>query len=122
MMKSKFFLSISLQAALASLGCLPLQADVATPPAPPAPPAGYCSTIYNELQGYLDSFNQTLGNPAPYPYLQFSQLQMADSNAGPSISNSNYLNSVMLQVQELKAMGFQGVKVQVAFPVLYEPF
>jgi len=105
-------------------GCLslPVNANVSQPPAPPAPPAGYCSTIYNELQGYLDTFNQTLGNPAPYPTLQIAQLQIADSNAGPGISNPDFLSSTMVQVQALKALGFQGVKVEVAFPVLYEPF
>ena len=102
--------------------CLPGFANVPNPLAPPVAPAGYCSTIYGELQGYLDSFNQTLGNPAPYPTLQFAQLQMADSNAGPGISGPNYLNTVMVQVQQLKAMGFQGVKVEVAFPILYQPF
>jgi fibronectin type 3 domain-containing protein len=102
--------------------CLPFRADVPAPPVTPPPPAGYCSTIYNELQGYLDTFNQTLGTPAPYPTLQIAQLQAADSNAGPAISGPNYLATVMVQVQELQAMGFQGVKVEVAFPVLYEPF
>ena len=97
-------------------------ANVPTPAKPPSPPAGYCSTIYGELKGYLDDFNQTLGNPAPYGTLQIAQLQMADSNTGPAISGPDYLNNVMVQVQQLKAMGFDGVKVEVAFPVLYAPF
>lgn len=109
-------------AAIAFLVCQPSYANVPPAPAPAAPPAGYCSTIYNELQGYLDTFNQTLGTPAPFPTLQIAQLQMADSNAGPAISGPNYLASVMVQVQQLQAMGFQGVKVEVAFPVLYEPY
>jgi len=100
----------------------PCSADVAAPAPPPPPPAGYCSTIYSELQGYLDTFNETLGTPATYPTLQAAQLQMADSNTGPAISNPNYLASVMIQAQQLKAMGFQAIKVEVAFPVLYEPF
>ena len=114
----------SLLIALSIWFTLPASANVPTPPAPPAVPAGsYCSTIYQELQGYLDTFNQTLGNPAPYPQtVQFAQLQMADSNAGPALSNPNYLAGVIVQVQQLKAMGFQGVKVEVAFPVLYQPF
>jgi fibronectin type 3 domain-containing protein len=100
----------------------PCKANVSAPPAPPAPPTGYCSTIYTELQGYLDAFNQKLGTPASYPTLQAPQLQMADSNSGPAISGPNYLASVMVEAQELQAMGFQAVKVEVAFPVLYEPF
>ena len=107
---------------LALLSCVGSFGDVPTPPAPPSPPGGYCSSIYNELNGYIDSFNQTLGNPAPYPTLQLAQLQMADSNTGPAISGANYLSSVLIQVQQLKAMGFQGVKIEVAFPILYEPF
>jgi hypothetical protein len=47
---------------------------------------------------------------------------MADSNGGPVIIGADYLSSVMVQVQQLKAVGFQGVKVEVGFPVLYEPF
>ena len=100
----------------------PCRANVPTPPPAPPVPAGYCSTIDNELQSYLNAFNQTLGNPAPYPTLQVAQLQMADSNAGPAISGPNYLASVMVQAQTLKAMGFKALKVEVAFPVLYAPF
>jgi hypothetical protein len=100
----------------------PCRANVPAPATPPSPPAGYCSTIYTELDGYLNTFNKTLGTPASYPTLQLSQLQMADSNSGPVISGPNYLNSVMVQVQQLKAMGFKGIKVEVGFPVLYEPF
>src|SRR5690349_6965347 len=81
-------------------------AGVQTPPPPSAPPSGYCTTIYTELKGYLDAFNQTLGNPAPYPTVQLAQLQMADSNVGPGLSGPSYLDTVMVQVQELKAMGF----------------
>jgi len=113
---------VYLVATLALIVCPPSHAGVPVPPATPAPPAGYCSTIYTELQGYLNTFNQTLGTPAPYPTLQAAQLQMADSNAGPVIAGANYLDSVMVQVQQLKAMGFQGIKVEIAFPVLYEPF
>lgn len=120
-MRSNFYL-LYLSVFLVVSTNSPCWANVPAPAAPPAVPAGYCSTIYNELQGYLNTFNQTLGTPDPYPTLQISQLQMADSNTGPAISGPNYLSSVMVQVQQLKAMGFAGVKVEVGFPVLYEPF
>lgn len=102
--------------------CPPANADVPTPPTAPPPPAGYCSTIYNELQTDLTAFNQSLGNPAPYPTLNIAQLRMADANTGPSISGPNYLAAVEAQLQELQAMGVKGVAVQVGFPALYEPF
>jgi hypothetical protein len=47
---------------------------------------------------------------------------MADSNTGTQISGPNYLQGVLIQLQELKAMGVQAVSVPVGFPVLYEPF
>jgi hypothetical protein len=103
--------------------CLPSCADVPAPQAPPAVPAGsYCSTIYSELQGYLRTFNASIGTSAQHDTLRTAQLQQADSNTGPAISGPGYLAGVLVQAQELKAMGFQGVKVSIGFPLLYEPF
>jgi fibronectin type 3 domain-containing protein len=111
-----------LLAGLLGIACVPSHADVATPPKPPAVPAGYCSTIYTELQNDLSSFNASIGTPAQYPTLRIAQLQQADANTGPAISGPSYLAGVLTQAQELKAMGFQGLKLAIGFPVLYEPF
>ena len=107
----------------------PCQADVPTPPAPPSPPAGYCTTIYGELSGDLTAFNmQMQSGPAPWTPVGTSNtvysanLQSADGNTGVGLISTGYLASVQNQLQELQALGIQGVMVQVGFPVLYAPF
>lgn len=109
-----------LLASLMGIACLPSRADVPTPPTPPAVPAGYCSTIYSELQNYMASFNASIGTPAQYPTLRIAQLQQADANTGPAVSG--VLSGALTQAQELQAMGFKGIKLAIGFPVLYEPF
>ncbi|HVN06758.1 MAG TPA: fibronectin type III domain-containing protein [Bryobacteraceae bacterium] len=120
-MKFKLQYCCLLTAATLSVGPK-VRADVLTPPTPPATPAGYCTTIYNELQTDLQTFNQTLGSPASYPTLNLAQLRMADANTGPSISGPDYIAGVETQLQELQALGVKGVVVQVGYPVLYLPF
>jgi fibronectin type 3 domain-containing protein len=120
--------AFSILAAFAVLAAAPCKADVPVPPAAPPVPAGYCTTIYNELSGDLQTFNTQLATPPTWtpvpggPTLYAANLSEADSNTGPQISGANYFPSVQLQLQELKAMGIQAVVVQVGFPVLYEPF
>jgi fibronectin type 3 domain-containing protein len=114
--------------ALAVIAYSPCKADVPAVVAAPAPPAGYCTSIYSELQNDLQAFNAQLATPPTWtpvaggPTLFGANLAWADSNTGPSISNPSYLPSVIAQLQELKAMGIQSVEVSVGFPVLYEPF
>jgi fibronectin type 3 domain-containing protein len=100
------------------------QANVPPPPTPPSPPAGYCSTIYTELSNDLATFSITLNLLAPsnYPTIYAANLETANANAGPQISNPGYMTGILNQLQEMKAMGVQAVMVQVGFPVLYEPF
>ena len=120
--------AFSILAALTVLVYAPCKADVPTPPAPPAVPAGYCNSIYSELNGDLQAFNTQLAAPPTWtpipggPTLYSANLQSANSNVGPSISGPNYLQTVLTQLQELKALGIQAVSVSVLFPVLYEPF
>jgi hypothetical protein len=120
--------AFSILAALTVLVYAPCKADVPTPPAPPAVPAGYCNSIYSELNGDLQAFNTQLATPPTWtpipggPTLYSANLQSANSNEGPSISGPNYLQTVLTQLQELKALGIQAVSVSVLFPVLYEPF
>jgi fibronectin type 3 domain-containing protein len=120
---------LTILAAMALLASGLVRADVPTPPAPPAVPAGsYCATIYNELSGDLQTFNTQLATPPTWtpvsggPTLYAATLSEADSNTGPQISGANYLQNVLVQLQELKALGVQAVSVPVGFPVLYEPF
>jgi fibronectin type 3 domain-containing protein len=104
------------------------KADVPTPTAPPAVPAGYCTSIYSELFGDLQAFNTQLATPPTWtpvpggPTLYAANLSLADSNSGPQISGAGYLQSTLVQLQELQAMGVQAVVVSIGFPVLYEPF
>lgn len=119
-MSPKFHISYTL-AVLTLLTCHPSCADVPAPPTPPAVPAGsFCSTIYSELQNYLETFNTSIGTPAEHTTLRTAQLQEADSNTGPALDTG--LTGALTQAQELKAMGFQGIKVSIGFPLLYEPF
>jgi fibronectin type 3 domain-containing protein len=105
-------------------------ADVAPPPVPPAVPAGtYCSSIYTELNGDLDAFNLVLAIPPIWkpipgsPTLFGGNLEWANSNTGPAISNTDYLQStVQPQLQALQALGVKAILVPVLFPILYEPF
>ncbi|HTQ52894.1 MAG TPA: fibronectin type III domain-containing protein [Bryobacteraceae bacterium] len=86
----------------------------------PAVPAPY-QAVYSLDQNYLDTFNSVLtaqGTPAPYAGMQCGSLKTADSNAGPSLLNSNPTQ----QLNALKALGVSCVEVHVSFPLLYEPY
>ncbi len=104
------------------------KADVPAPPTPPPTPAGYCSTIYGELNGDLQAFNLLLKVPPVWtpiagpPTLHSANLQEADANTGPQLIGPYYLPSVLIQLQELKALGADAILVPVGFPALYEPF
>jgi fibronectin type 3 domain-containing protein len=104
---------------------LPCKANVPTPPAPPPPPAGYCQTINTELTNYLTAFNATLsslGNGSTYPTLYVGNLPSANGNVGPQLISSTQMYGVQSQLEELQAMGYQGVMMEIGFPVLYQPF
>ena len=89
----------------------------------PAVPTTFQNT-YNSLNTYLTKFNATLnaGPAVSHPFVSTGNLKNADANAGPQLINGATMAGVQLQLQELKAMGVQGVAVEVGFPVLYEPF
>jgi len=112
----------------ASLLAPVLKADVSAPPKPPPPPAGYCSTIQGELSGDLEAFNVLLNVPPVWtpipgaPTLHSANLQEADANTGPQLIGPYYLPNVLIQLQELKALGVDAILVPVGFPALYEPF
>jgi len=116
-------------AILTPLISMPCLADVPTPPNPPPVPAGYCSTIYGELWPDLQAFNTLLQTPpsgwtpigtdAP---LFSAHLKTADGNTGLGLIGSNYINTVLTQIQEERSLGITAMMVQIGFPAVYEPF
>ncbi|HXM44647.1 MAG TPA: fibronectin type III domain-containing protein [Bryobacteraceae bacterium] len=108
------------------------QGVVISPATPPSVPAGYCASMYTELQGDLQAFNTVLATPptwTPIPFapgastIYAANLQWANGNTGPSVGGTGYLAStVQPQLQALKALGVQAISVPVLFPILYEPF
>jgi len=115
--------------ALSLLAYAPCKADVPAPPTPPSVPGDYCSSLYTELQGDLQAFHTQLTTTTPGwtpvslgPTLNTVALAWANSDTGPQISSPNYLQTVLAQLQEVKALGVQGVSIPILFPVLYAPF
>jgi fibronectin type 3 domain-containing protein len=91
---------------------------------PPPVPASF-QALYTSLDNYLVNFNATINsqwNGTSYPVLFTANLADANAGAGPGIINSASVAGIQTQLQELKAMGVQGVTVEVSFPMLYEPF
>ena len=127
-MKSHNQFSFLLLPAAILSGAALLKADVPAIPQPPAPPAGYCSTIYTELNTDLQAFNQLLSTPPAWtpvslgPTIYAMNLQVADSNTGSALSSPGYINGVLPQLYEEQAMGAQAILVQIGFPALYAPF
>src|SRR5450755_4301323 len=115
-------------ALLAGFGPQLSKANVPVPPQPLPVPAGYCSTMYGELNIALQNFNQILAVPPTWtpiaggPTVWAANLLVANANTGPAIGKPLYLSSVLPQLNEEKAMGAQAILVQIGFPVLYAPF
>jgi len=102
--------------ALAVLALFPYTVQAQTVAIPPA-----YQSIYTLDQNYLDTFNSTLtgGGSAPaYSGMQCGSLRSADSNAGPSLLNSDPTQ----QLDELQALGVPCIEIHVSFPLFYEPF
>jgi fibronectin type 3 domain-containing protein len=107
---------IFLLLALAVLVLFPRAVHAQTVAVPPA-----YQSIYTLDQNYLDNFNSTLtasGISPAYSGMQCGSLRAADSNAGPSLLNSDPTQ----QLNELKALGVPCIEIHVSFPLLYEPF
>lgn len=79
-------------------------------------------STYTALQTELAAFNAALGPRTGFPTLFTGNLKNADSNAGPQLINAGTWPGIMLQLQELQAIGVRAVMVEVGFPMLYEPF
>src|SRR5580704_16421489 len=90
---------------------------------PPVP--SVFQALYTSLDNYLVNFNTTLNsewNGVKYPVVFTASLYDANANSGPEMINSASVAAIQAQLQELKAMGVQGVTVEIGFPMLYEPF
>ena len=122
-------------AALTALTCGSGMAQVPTAPgvppalAVPSVPTDYCGSLYGELKGDLDAFNTQLTTTTPSwtpvslgPTINALALAWANADSGPQIGNPGYEQTVQAQLQEVKALGAQGVSLPILFPVLYEPF
>jgi|SRR5579871_185607 len=106
---------------IVTLSLLPPYCRAATPPPVPAS----FQDLYTQEQNYLNGFNATLNskwNGSTYPVLYAGNLSSANANAGPRILGANYLLGVQFELQGLKAMGFNAVMIELAFPMLYQPF
>jgi chitodextrinase len=88
----------------------------------PIPIPSVFQDLYTQMDTDLTSFNPTLGTPSTYPVLYTGTLTTANGNSGPQMLNAEYLTGIQLELQGLKAMGFQAVMIELPFPVLYQPF
>lgn len=105
---------------LALLTLSVLNLSIVRAQAPPVPPV--FQDLYSSLNTYLINFNATLGSNPPGSTIFTGNLKNANSNAGPRLVNSGSQAGILLQINELKAMGARAIMVQVGFPMLYEPF
>jgi fibronectin type 3 domain-containing protein len=91
----------------------------------PAVPPEY-QDIYDSLQTQIAGFDAAVrakwdGTPTPMVFAP--QLEGANSALYTSLGLPGYYESVVLpQLQELQALGARAIKVQVSFPILYQPF
>ena len=95
--------------------------------------AAQCSSVpttfaqeCTEIQGYLTSFNATLGSQwdgSRSPVSFNTNLLTADDNGGlQRLLNPNTLSGVERELDGLVRLGMQSVNISVGFPLLYEPF
>jgi hypothetical protein len=83
-------------------------------------------SLYSSLNTYINTFDQTInsnwnGSKASVGFA--GQLMSANCNVGPTtLQNSQYFNSVLMELSGLQAMGVQAIEVNAAFPCLYAPF
>jgi chitodextrinase len=121
---TSFYLRKIAQAGVGLLALLLLPEKSPLSAQQPPVPASF-QALYTSLDNDLISFNTTLNsqwNGVKYPVLFTANLINADADVGPQMVNSGSVAGTLIQLQELKAMGVQGVTVEIGFPMLYEPF
>jgi chitodextrinase len=88
-------------------------------------PAAYQAT-YNTLTTQIASFDAAVRanwNGSPSPVIYAPQLETASAaNFTNMLVPTYYTNVVLPELEQLKALGAQGVNVHISFPILYQPF
>jgi hypothetical protein len=91
----------------------------------PPVPAQY-QDLYDSLTTQIAGFETTLDagwNGSAYAYLNAPQLQTANSGQYTLLLGTNYYaGQVTVQLDELQALGANGVTIHINFPILYQPF
>ncbi len=91
----------------------------------PPVPAEY-QDIYSMLKTQISAFDASVKsgwNGAPSGVLYAPQLQSADSNDYTNMLQPFYYsNQVLVELDQLRAVGSQAVTVHISFPILYQPF
>ena len=81
--------------------------------------------MHAELYGALSGFRQSIaqgwnGSRAPVKFS--ANVLSASASRGAALLSPDALDSVLLEIDSLKALGAKAVTLQVSFPVLYRPF
>jgi len=88
-------------------------------------PATYQYT-YNTLTAQIASFDSAVRanwNGSPSPVIYAPQLETASAAKFTQLlGTSYYTNAVLPELEQLQALGAQGVNVHISFPILYQPF
>jgi hypothetical protein len=92
--------------------------------APPVP-AEY-QDLYNSLTTQIAGFETAVDagwNGSSYPYLNAPQLETANSGQYTQLLGTNYYASqVIVQLDELQALGANAVTIHINFPIFSQPF
>jgi len=79
---------------------------------------------YAALEGLLGSFNSSLGSypSSPNGFTFATELLPANGNRGAALFQPNNLATVSANLNELQAMGIQGVTIAIGYPLLDPSF
>src|SRR6266487_3778897 len=75
--------------------------------------------LYTTLTGQINSFASTvsIGSQGVYPVTYSPQLLSGNSGLGSQLLSPTHYTSTLSEVDSLKAMGANGVTVQIDFPI-----
>jgi chitodextrinase len=103
-----------------------LLAAAATLPAQAIPVPSNYQDAYSTLTTQISTFDAAVRanwNGTPSPVIYAPQLETASAaNFTQLLGTSYYTNAVLPELEELQALGAQGVNVHISFPILYQPF